>query len=488
MAFLEKLSELLPEVAGPTQKRLSFKEKLKWTIIVLVLFFILGIVPLFGLGSNALSQFEFLSIILGAEFGSLVSLGIGPIVTASIVLQLLNGSGILKFDLTSHEGRRKFQGLQKILVIAFIIFEAFIYVMMGGLSPGTHINTGSGEIFTPALADIQAGLPLEVQALGDSQVLALKFGLMFQLFLGGVLILFMDEVTSKWGFGSGVSLFIAGGVSKGLFIRALSFYTPPGADYATGAIPAIFQALAARDPLTVGLMVGAIVATIVVFCVAVYGQSMKIEIPLSFGRIRGHGIRWPLQFMYTSVIPIILVAALIANVQLFARLLQNWGYPLLGTFVGNQPASGLIVWLFPPNIVDALIKGTLSLLTIAHGLTYMLFMMSGATLFSWFWVQTSGMDAQSQAKQIMASGLQIPGFRKDQRVLERLLQRYIGPLTIMGAMAVGFLAALADVTGALTSGTGLLLAVMIIYKLYEDIARQHMMDMNPMMRKFMGGE
>ena len=110
MSFFDKLIESIPEVAGPTQKRLGFKEKLKWTMIVLVIFFSLGLVPLFGLGANALQQFEFISIILGASFGSLLSLGIGPIVTASIVLQLLNGAGILKFDLTTHDGRRRFQG------------------------------------------------------------------------------------------------------------------------------------------------------------------------------------------------------------------------------------------------------------------------------------------------------------------------------------------------------------------------------------------
>ena len=97
------------------------------------------------------------------------------------------------------------------------------------------------------------------------------------------------------------------------------------------------------------------------------------------------------------------------------------------------------------------------------------------------------MDARSQAKQIMASGLQVPGFRRDQRVLEKILDRYISPLTVMGALTVGFLAAMADLSGALTNGTGLLLAVMIIYQLYEDIAQKHMMDMNPALRKVMGG-
>ena len=57
----------------------------------------------------------------------------------------------------------------------------------------------------------------------------------------------------------------------------------------------------------------------------------------------------------------------------------------------------------------------------------------------------------------------------------------------MGAIAVGFLASIADLSGALSRGTGILLAVMIIYKLYEEIAKQHMMDMYPAMRKFMGG-
>src|SRR3989339_1336596 len=220
MAWYHELIYNLPEVAGPTQRKLSFKEKLKWTGLILVLFFILGIVPLFGLGDNALSQFEFLSIILAAQFGSLISLGIGPIVTASIVLQLLNGSGIVKFDLTTSEGKKTFQGVNKLLSVFFIIFEAIIYVFMGGLAPSQQLA-------------------------GTSLFFSLELLLVFQLILGGILIMLMDEIVSRWGFGSGISLFIAAGVSKTIFIQLFSWISnsQTGGDvtYSVGYVPQLFQ-------------------------------------------------------------------------------------------------------------------------------------------------------------------------------------------------------------------------------------------------------
>ncbi len=461
MGLFETITSHLPEVTRPTQRRLSFKEKLKWTLVCLVIFYIFGLIPLFGLGHNALQQFEYLSIILGAQFGSLISLGIGPLVTASIVLQLLNGSGLVKFDQSTPEGRKKFQGTQKIMNICFVIFEAFIYVFMGGLAP-----------------------PQEL--IGTLLFTYLQLFLVFQLFLGGIMIMFMDEVISKWGFGSGISLFIVANVAQSIFMRTFSpLASPTNPEIASGAIPALFQALSSGAHLDAALNLAAVIATILVFVIAVYTQAMKIEIPLSFGRVRGHGIRWPLAFIYTSNIPVILVAALLANVQLFGRLLQNWGYPILGSFTGNTPTSGLVSWLYSPNLVQKIIQGNLVLSDLGQTLAYALFMICGAVLFSYFWVQTAGMDARSQATKIMNSGLQIPGFRKDQRILEKVLDRYISPLTVMGAVTVGLLAALADLSGALGNGTGILLAVMILYRLYEEIAKQHMMDMHPMMRKFM---
>ena len=109
--------------------------------------------------------------------------------------------------------------------------------------------------------------------------------------------------------------------------------------------------------------------------------------------------------------------------------------------------------------------------------------MAISAIFAVLWVKTSGMDESSQAKKIMSSGLQIPGFRKDQRVLESILKRYILPLTIMGGLAVGALSAFADILGAITSGTAILLAVMIMYQLYQNVAQQHAVDMHPALKK-----
>ncbi len=468
MSLLNAILTYFPEVKkSPT--RLSFSEKLKWTLLTLVAFFILGVIPLYGLGSNALSQFEQLSVILGASFGSLLSLGIGPIVTASIVIQLLVGSGILKIDTTSSEGRAFFQGLQKILTLFFILFEASVYVFLGGLSPALEIR-------------------------GTSSYFVLQLLLVFQLIIGGILVMFMDEVISKWGFGSGISLFIAAGVSSEVFIRAFSPLNSVGqfafgsGQAPVGAILVFFTSLVAGAPQEAFIALAAVLATVLIFILSVYAQAMKVEIPLSFGRVRGFGYRWPLQFLYTSNMPVILVAALLANIQLWARLLQNYGHPFLGTFTGNTPATGLVLWLHVPRLMQDILTGSFAWFDLAQALVYTLFLVGGSVVFSIFWIQTSGMDASKQAQQILASGLQIPGFRRDERIVEHLLERYIFPLTIMGGATIGLLAATADLLGALARGTGILLTVMIIYRLYEDVAKQHMMDMHPALRKMMGGE
>ena len=453
MAFKDLLKNL-PEVEGPKEKKLSFNVKLKWTIIILVSFFVLANVPLYGLARNAMERFEYLAIIMGTDFGSIISLGIGPIVMASIILQLLVGSKILDIDTSSEEGKKFFSGLQKLMVLFFIIFEAIVYVLMKGLQA------------VPGLAWL----------------------VVLQLILGGLIIFFMDEVCQKWGFGSGVSLFIAAGVGWRLFTAAFQFLGPEKTIQFSGKIPVLIMSVIAADTIGALKALTALLATVILFLAVVWAQSLKVEVPLSFDRLRGYGIKWPLSFFYASVIPVILTAALVANLQLFGGLLQNWlgRATFLGNFVQGQAVSGLAFWLGSTNLVEAGITGSLRSVFLLQGLTHILFFMVFATIFSIFWVKTSGMDAQAQAHNILSSGLQIPGFRKDERVLESVLSRYIMPLTIMGGAAIGLLAASANLLGTLTSGTALLLGIMIMFQFYQNIAQQHAVDMHPAMKKFIG--
>jgi preprotein translocase subunit SecY len=460
MALKEILS-FLPEVKKPPEKRVSFNTKLKWTLIVLGAFFIMYNIPLYGLSRNAFERFQFLAVILGTEFGSIISLGIGPIVTSSIILQLLVGSGILSIDTKTPEGRKFFQGIQKIGVIFFIVFESIIFVIMRGLeaSPG-------------------------YQAI-----------VITQLILGGLAIMYMDEVTQKWGFGSGVSLFIVAGVALQLFVGLFQFIGANGEncllDFGNtpcrGQVLVIIASIINGVPTEALLAAVTILVTAVIFLGVVWAQSLKVEIPLSYDRLRGYGVKWPLAFFYASVIPVILVAALSANLQLFASLMENWvGHPtFLGGFSNGVPISGLAFWLGSSNILQAIITSSITPAIILQGVVNLLFYMVFSMIFSIFWVKTAGMDAAAQAKNIMSSGLQIPGFRKDPRVLEAILGRYIMPLTVMGGLAIGALAAVANLMGALSGGTAILLAVMITYQLYQSIAQQHAVDMHPALRKVM---
>lgn len=451
----ENILHNLPEVSKPQEKKLAFNTKLKWTLLILVGFFVLANIPLYGLASNALSRFKYLAIILGTDFGSIISLGIGPIVMASIILQLMVGAKILDIDIRSPDGKKYFQALQKILVFAFIIFESLVYVLMKGLQA------------VPGLAWL----------------------VVVQLILGGLLIMFMDEVIQKWGFGSGVSLFIAAGVGWRLVASLFQFIGPQGTIEISGRVLVLISSLINADPTGATKALMEILATTIIFLAVIWAQSLKVEIPLSFDRVRGYGIKWPMQFFYTSNMPVILVSALAANFQLLAGLIENWiGHAtILGGFSQGQAVSGFAFWIGSTPLLESIITGSFRGIYLFQGIGHVVFYVLFSIIFSLFWVNTAGLDAQSQARNIMSSGLQIPGFRRDERVLEAVLKRYVTPLTVMGGAAVGLLASMADIMGALVGGTAILLAVMIFYQLYQNIAQQHAVDMHPALKGMFGG-
>ena len=434
----------LPQVKSPTY-RVPFKEKLKWTAVILILYFVLTQIPLFGLSDVSVDQFAQLRAVMAGAFGSIMTLGIGPIVSASIILQLLVGGKIINLDLSQAEDKAIFQGTQKLLAIIFTLFEGGVLVLTGSL-----------------------------QAIPGYEWI-----MILQIMIGGILIIFLDEVISKWGFGSGVGLFIAAGVSAQIVTGAfnpLATAVSPGVP--SGAIPKFIYLLTTSQPDFTVLI--PIVSLIAVFLVVVYAESLRVEIPLSFGGVKGARGKYPLKFIYASNMPVILTSALLLNVQLFATLFQKIGFPILGTIENGQAVSGLAYYLQVPSLATVM---TNPLGVIIYAVVFI----GACILFAWLWVELSNIGPKAVAKQLHGMGMQIPGHRSSRTHFERILKKYIPAITVMGGAFVGLLAFGADLTGALGGGTGVLLTVGIVYKLYEEIAQEQLMDMHPMLRNFLGG-
>ena len=484
---LEPFFNKLPAVASP-EKHVHFKDKLWWTLGILVLYFALANVPLFGMSKDSVDLFESYRAFFAGASGSLVLLGIGPIVTASIVLQLLVGADIIKMDLSDPKDQAFFQGAQKFLVFVMILLEALPQLLGGYIQPD------------PGLASA-LGVGLGV----------ITFLLLIQIFIGGALVLFMDEVVSKWGIGSGVGLFIVAGISQQI-VTGIFNWLPDEGGLPIGLIPKwIYIAqnvgadyLFSGEGLMFMLVRGgilALISTVVIFLLVVYVESTRIEIPLAHSAVRGARGRFPVKLIYSSVLPMILVRALQANIQMIGIILSSRGITFLGEFSGSKPLNGIMYYLAPihspydwiPSLVRESFAGYNATAPaiwqiVLHVFTDATMLIVGGIVFALFWIETTGMGAKPTAQKIFNSGMQIPGFRRNIGSIEKVMQRYIPKVTVIGGAFIGILTLVASLLGTLGSagGTGLLLTVSIVYRLYEDIASEQMMEMHPMIRSFFG--
>jgi preprotein translocase subunit SecY len=453
-----------------------------WVGIALISYLVLSNITIFGISETSFEQFKFLEIVLGARFGSLMTLGIGPIVTAGIILQLLVGSKIINWDMTKPESRKKFQSTSKVLAVSFAVIEAIVFVMFGALGA----IPGGPEMLVFVIA---------------------------QLAMGGIIVVILDDLVSKWGFGSGISLFIAAGVGSQI---VLQIFSPLAAGCAAWDFNSCLPS-ETNNPVgrlwggLIGVFTGdmsrvlinfvPIASTIGVFLLVVYMQAIRVEIPLAFAALRGFGRNWSLKLFYTSNVPVILTTALLANLQLMASFgttvdpVTGLSCNFLGCTGPTGPVSGLLYYLSAPGsgvhgsgILVDVVTGLFVDAEILRILSYTMFLAIGSVIFSIFWMNTAGMDAKSVARQIESVGMQIPGYRRDPRIIESVLGRYIPQLAFLGGLFVGLLAGLADTIGAIGTGTGILLTVMIIYNYYEELRNQNMEGAPPFVRKLLGGE
>ena len=507
---LSRFVDVYPSITKP-EGHVRFNQKLWTTTLVLIIYFMMTNVMIYGLSDSTLDIFSSFRAIMAGASGSIMHLGIGPIVTGSIIMQLFAGAKIIQLDLQDSNDKQLYQGVQKLLVLIMIPIESIPQVY-GFLDPSETliIDFGIGWANTIIVA---------------------------QLFMGSYLVFLLDELVSKWGIGSGISLFIAAGVAQSTFVGTLSplpvtagsplsFQNPP-----SGTLPMIFYTLrtatnsqlVSENGFELILLnhanpIAALLSSIIVFLVVAYAESSKLELPLTHGKVRGHRGQYPIRLVYASNIPVILMAALLANINMFTLLF--WSHPVLSTvpILGRNGAMSRAHWFGSYEVgattpsdgfawYSSMVNGVgdwfLPLLNqtgdayghslgqlLVHVVVYVFVMTAGSTVFAKFWIETTNMGAKDVAKQIERTGMQIPGFRKNPVVLERILERYIPPVTLFSGAFVGLLAAGADLLGTVgnATGTGLLLAVGIILRTYEQIQKEQAMEMHPVLREFFGAD
>lgn len=458
LTMLKPFMGLLPEVAPPT-KKIPFKEKAFWTFGTLLVFLFCAQIPLYGIRpSDSADPLYWFRTMLASNRGTLMELGISPIVTSGLVMQLLAGSRVIQVDQSNPEDRALFQGCQKLFGIIITIVEAVAYV-------------GSGMY-------------------GDVATLGLGNAMMIvvQLFIAGIIVIMLDEMLQGgYGMGSGISLFIATNICETIIWKAFSpttINTGSGPQY-EGAIIALFHLLITRSDKVPALKeafyrqnlpnITNLLATVVVFVVVTYFQGFRVDLPVKYTKLRGNqGAKYPIKLFYTSNIPIILQTALVSNMFFISQLLSNRFQnnllvQLLGrwqmTAAGHQiPVGGLVYYISPPRTFTEVVTDPI------HSIIYLVFVLSACAIFSVTWIEVSGSSPRDVAKQLRDQDLVIKGMR--QCNTEKKLRQYIPTAAAFGGVAIGALTVFADFMGAIGSGTGILLAVTIIFQYFEIYAKE----------------
>jgi len=448
---------ILPEVQTP-ERKVPFKEKVLWTAITLFVYLVCCQIPLYGIRSNDSSDpFYWMRVILASNRGTIMELGISPIVTSGLVMQLLAGAKIIEVDQSDKEERALFNGAQKLFGMIITICQGTAYVMSGMYGSVSDLGVGNTLL------------------------------IIIQLFAAGVVVLLLDELLQKgYGLGSGISLFIATNICENIVWKAFSpttINTGRGTEF-EGAIIALFHLLITRQDKVRALKeafyrqnlpnLTNLLATALVFVIVIYFQGFRVDLPVKNMKQRGASGSYPIKLFYTSNIPIILQTALVSNLYFLSQLLykrfsDNILVNLLGRWHETQggqniPVGGIAYYISPPISWADILADPF------RALFYVTFVLTACALFSKTWPEVSGSSARDVAKQLRDQQMTMRGHRDIS--LEKELQRYIPTAAAFGGLCIGFLSVVADFMGAIGSGTGILLAVTIIYQYFEIFVKE----------------
>lgn len=459
--FVKPFLSFLPEVAAPTSKQ-NIRDRISWTAFALIIFLVCCQVPVFGIKpAKSSDPLYWMRMVLASNKGTLMELGISPLVTASLIIEVLVGIKFIEVDHNNKDERAMMEGAQKLLGLLITVVEAGAYVMSG-----MYGDVASIGIFMCVL-------------------------IVGQLLVATLICQLLDELLQKeWGMGSGISLFIATNICDTIIWKSFSpmlITTGRGSEF-EGAIIAFFHMLLSRAdkgralrealyrPQLPNMM--NLLATVVVFLVVVYAQSFRVLLATT----AANGMETPpyeVKLFYTSNMPIILQTALVSNFKFFSEILaKRFSSNLLVNLLGRweergysttgqmYPVGGLAKMMTAPDTIGQMLAEPL------HAIFYVSFVLTTCALFSKMWIEINHTTPRDVARRLITEGRWLTMAKRTEDDMALKLNKFIPTAAAFGGLCIGALTIMADFLGAIGSGTGILLAVTMIYQYYEILKQE----------------
>lgn len=415
-AFMRKLRIVVEDT--------TLRNRILFALGALAVFRLLAAIPIPSVDSFALQQFlsnnqflGLLNIFSGGGFSnlSIVMLGVGPYITASIVMQLLTVLVPKLKEMYQEEGdagRARFMQYSRYLTVPLALIQGFAFLL---------ILQQQG---------IVAPMTLE-SAITNTLIVA----------AGSILLMWIGELITEFGIGNGVSLVIFAGIVAIIpsTLAQLIF------SFDIAQLPTYIAMAAVGVAITAGV---------------VYISEAERPIPVTYARrVRGSKVMGgvstylPLRVNQAGVMPIIFALSFLLFPQMIATFLANSSIPWLASGA-NSVLAGLN---------NQALYGTMYFLLVF--------------VFTYFYTAIT-FEPNQIAKNLQKNGAFIPGVRPGNTTAE-YLGNIITRITLVGALFLGFIAVmpiilqgLTGITALTIGGTALLIAVSVVLDVVKKVDAQ----------------
>lgn len=466
---------ILPEIETPDE-RISLDEKIIFTIGSAIIFLVSQL-PLYGLVANSYLKindpFSQYRSIFALEKGTLLELGLLPIVTSAFLWQVAVGLRLVKVNLKYRVDRELYQTGQK---LTSLILAALFGV--GLILSGYYDNVIHG--FNPE--DQAASKPYGTYALLLVQIVGWNF-------LVGLLIEIFDK---GYGFGSGILSFTTLQVGVNFVRDIVGLEVVPLANdkyESHGAIinfvknvsfdvSALWQNVVntfTREQLPNLAQVLISLATILV---TIGLQNFRIELPIRSTKVRGMANVFPIRLLYTGALPLFYAFTVLANIQVAGYFLTkavHHYFPEYSFAIGqwtadevsaNLKLTGGLLYYFsaPSSLTDALLS---PIRVVVYSLTIIIL----STWFANLWSKVSGSSAKEISQTFKEQGISISG-KRDVSVAKDL-GRIIPVASVSGAFLLSALAIATQLVGGYGRGVGIVIGVSSAFGVLEEFMTEY---------------